>query len=137
MSEAYAQVELRVQEAVNTCRTQLSNQLKPNIAEVARNHRVPEQRLRARLKGRPDKTTVGGRNKALSDAQELAVCDYLDLLDKGSHKARYFMPTKCANSILAEAHPTEKRPPTVSQHWSRRFLERHPQYNLRKQKTKA
>ena len=46
------------------------------------------------------------------------------------------MITDCANAILRRSHPADLDgpPPQVSQHWARRFLERHPEYLVRKQR---
>ena len=43
------------------------------------------------------------------------------------------MIADCANSVLRRAHVGEGPPPQVSEHWARRFLERHPEYHVRKQ----
>ena len=105
MSEAYAQVELRIKDAV----------------DVINNNKM----------------TIGELNKALSDVQEFAVCEYLDLLDKGSHKARYFMVKKGANQKLREPHTSLGPPPTVSAIYPVRFLVQHPEYKIDKQKALA
>ena len=74
-------------------------------------------------------------NRKLSEHQELAICQYLDRLDKIGLPARRFMITDCANAILRRSHPADSNdpPPQVSEHWPRRFLERHPEYLVRKQ----
>ena len=46
------------------------------------------------------------------------------------------MITSCANSFLRRSHTdTTTPPPTASEKWARRFLNRHPEYYIRKQKT--
>jgi len=50
--------------------------------------------------------------------------------------ARLQMITSCANSILLNSHSDSTLPaPIVGEHWSRRFLDRHPEYFIRKQRT--
>lgn len=44
--------------------------------------------------------------------------------------------TSCANYILRRSHTgTTTSHPTISENWARRFLNRHPEYYIRKQKT--
>ena len=46
------------------------------------------------------------------------------------------MIISCAGSVLRQSHAdTTTPPPTVSENWARRFLDRHPEYYVRKQKT--
>jgi len=46
------------------------------------------------------------------------------------------MITTCANAILLHAQEDTLKPtPVDSEHWSRRFLARHPEYHIRKQYT--
>ena len=70
MPDTYRDVEERILEAVED----LEHQDKPNIASTARDFDVPEQRLRKRYQGRASKIEVERQNKALSEAEELAVC---------------------------------------------------------------
>jgi len=75
-------------------------------------------------------------NKRLTEAEELPVCMYLKRLDTIGTSARLPMVTNCANDILKRNHPsgTSDPPPTVSEVWSKRFLARHPEFHIRKQK---
>ena len=72
-------------------------------------------------------------NRKLKEHEELAICAYLDRLDKIGLYTRLFMIADCANAVLRRAHVDEGSPPQVSEHWARRFLERHPEYHVRKQ----
>ena len=100
-----------------------------------REFRVPEQRLRARLVGYLSKQERPATSRRLSEDQELTVCQYLDRLDTIGTTARMIMITSCANSILRRNHTdTTTPPPTVSEKWARRFLNRYPKYYVRKQK---
>ena len=93
-------------------------------------------RLRARSTGCFSKQERPAENKKLSEDQELAVCQYLDRLDTIGTAACMIMITNCANSILRRSHTdTTTPPPTVSEKWARLFLNRHPEYYVRKQKT--
>jgi len=94
---------------------------------------VPLQRLRARWNGRKSKQEVVPRNRKLKEHEELAVCAYLDRLDEIGLHARLFMIADRANAVLRRAHVDEGSPPQVSEHWGRRFLERHPEYHVHKQ----
>lgn len=76
-----------------------------------------------------------GSNHRLSDDQELAVCQYLDRMDNIGTSARLQMVTSCANTILRNAHTSPSPPPVVSNQWANRFLNRHPEYFGRKQKS--
>ena len=71
----------------------------------------------------------------LSDDQELAVCQYLDRMDSIGTSARLQMVTSCANTILRNAHTGPSLPPVVSNQWANGFLNRHPEYFVRKQKS--
>ena len=89
--------------------------------------------MRGRWNGRKAKSDIVPANRKLREHQELAVCSYLDRLDKIGIPARTFMITGCVNSILRRAADGLGPPPAVSEHWARRFLERHPKYLIRKQ----
>lgn len=57
-------------------------------------------------------------NLRLNLAQELALCQYLDTLDKVGISTRRRMLINCANSILQASHPDSTSPPTVSRQWA-------------------
>jgi len=135
MPESYAETEARIEQALH----KLHDCEKPNIAAVAREFQVPVSRLRARWNGRSSKQDLPEPNKRLTDDQELALCLYLRRLDTIGTSARFPMITSCANSILRRSYdlaadPTIP-PPTVSSLWTSRFLKRHPEFHIRKQKT--
>ncbi len=80
--------------------------------------------------------TRPGVGKKLLEEQELAVCHYLDRLDKIETAAKRPMLVHCANTLLRLSHKDQsENPPTVGQNWAKRFLARHPEYSIRKQKT--
>ena len=130
MPDTYHDIEDRISEAIQS----LDNQRKPNIAKTARNFRVPPSRLRNRWNGRQPKSQVVAHNRTLSEAQELAICQYLDHLDREGPKARYKQLEQAANALLKKDYTGRGKPPTVGSHWAGRFLQRHSQYFVRKQK---
>jgi hypothetical protein len=133
-AESYGSLEVRIQEAINIL--QERGEEKPNLAAAAREFELPPQRLRARWNGRQSKFDRPVTNTKLSGDQELAVCLYLDRLDAIGTCARKKMVENCANAILARAHDDpDTEPPVVGSHWTRRFLDRHPEYFIRKQST--
>ena len=136
MSETYTDIEARIQAAC----LKLSELEKPNIAAIAREYSIPEQRLRARAAGQPSRSQRVVGNKRLSEAEELAVCLYLRPLDSIGTAAQSSMLTGCANAILKwNYQPTTESPntppPTVGLAWAPRFLERYPEFHIRKQRS--
>ena len=119
MADSYHEVEDRIDDAINA----LNDAEYPNIARIAREFDVPEQRLRRRFKGVQNKIQCGGRNKKLNEGQELALCHYLDRLDESGVSARPPMLRGAANSILERAHGDSTIPPsTVSKDWTKRYF---------------
>lgn len=49
-------------------------------------------------------------NRTLSEAQELAICQYLDHLDRGGPKARYKQLEQAANALLIRITPVKANP---------------------------
>ena len=99
---------------------------------------MPEQRLGAWWNGRLSKQERNAANKRLTTDQELAICQYVDYLDTIGTVARTIMITSRADSILRRRHTDATTPPpTIRKKWARRFLDRHPEYYVRKQKTLA
>ena len=133
MPDTYHDIESRIADAI----LELGKCENPNVAAVARQFNVPAKRLINRWKGRKSKIECGGHNKALSEAQESALCQYLDNLDGGGPKVRYKQLEQAANSLLKKWYTRSGKPPIVGAHWTARFLQRHPQYVVRKQKPLA
>ncbi len=132
MPEAYSEVEIRVQQAVD----EFYQREDVSIPALAREFNVPEQRLRARCNGRRSYLTKPGANRRLSLVQEKAICEYLDRLDSIGTAARHHMLKQCADTILAAHHPNETTAaPTVGPKWAQQFLNQHPEYSVRRQKT--
>jgi DDE superfamily endonuclease/Tc5 transposase DNA-binding domain len=132
MPRSYQEIEKRVQQALD----HYERSSEPNLAHSASLFDVPYHRLHRRAKGIPSRITVGGYNKALTDDQEKALCQWIDQLDDLGFPLRAAALTSSANSLLRNAHdPTLPDPPrTVGPNWARRFLKRHPEYTCRKRK---
>ena len=136
MSETYTDIEARIQAAC----LKLSELEKPNIAAIAPEYSIPDQRSRARAAGRPSRSQGVVGNKRLSEAEELAVCLYLKRLDSIGTAARIPMLTGCANAILKwNYQPTTESPntppPTVGPAWAPQFLEYYPEFHIHKQRS--
>ena len=93
ITESYAVVESRITQAIDILRQ------RSNIAAAACEFFVPEWRLRARWNDQQSRFERPAASRKFSDAQELAVCQYLDRLDEIGMSARHFMVTKCANAL--------------------------------------
>lgn len=124
---SYFAIEDRITEALSSH----PQNSKPNIAKLAREFAVPESRLRARAKGRATRSDRAAVNQRLTDAEEAALCRYLDVLEEAGLYARQRDITRVANSILWRRDETEL---PVSPAWATRFQKRHPQYFIRSQR---
>ncbi len=132
MSEINLEIEACIQSALVT----YSNDDDITGTVPAREFDVPEQRLSARYRGRVSLSERVGPGQKLNPEQEKAIYLYLDRLDEIGTSARYPMLMSYANSILSQFHMDMATPsPVVSNKWSKRFLARHPEYSVRKQKT--
>ena len=77
MAKLYEEVEACIQEAIAF----ISHRENPiSIAEVAEKFDVPRRQLHNRLNGVPSR--IGHVNRKLSEAEEDAVCGYVERLDK-------------------------------------------------------
>ena len=72
-------------------------------------------------------------NRALTPAQELTLCQYIERLDGMHMSPRLEMITKAANFLLSKSSsPLNIRPTEVGQNWVFHFLARKPEYYKRK-----
>lgn len=131
--EPYVDIEARIQAALTFLHT--TGEETPNLSAIAKRYEIPYHRFRARWLGRLSKQERLSASKKLSDDQEAAVCQYLDRLDTVGTSARIQMVSGCANTILRQAHLGSEPAPLVSEQWARRFLDRYPEYFIRKQQT--
>ena len=123
MASTYAIIEGRIQKAIEAIHTHEN----PNRAEIAREFRVPYERLRSRLKGYQSKTAVRGlHNRALKPDQESALRQYLTKMDELGLPARLHMVQSTANALRAQDFPRWNPPPLLSDKWAKRWLDRQP-----------
>ena len=108
MTSTYAIIEGRIQKAIEAINTREN----PNRAEIAREFRVPCERLRSRLRGYRSKTAVRGlHNRALKPDQESALRQYLTKMDELGLPARLHMVQSTANALRAHNSPRWNPPP--------------------------
>ena len=131
--EPYVDIEARIQAALTFISTTQNDY--PNLASLAKSYEIRLERLRAHWQGRQSKLDRPGANRKLSEDQEAVVCQYLDRLDMLGTSARLQMVSSCANAILQKSYIGSGTAPIVSEQWARRFLARHPEYYIRKQRT--
>ena len=113
---------------------ELENVEKPNIKAWARAKNLPYQRLLARYKGRPSLSERPPNGRKLDESQESALCRYIDFLDSIFFPPKRPVIAAAANAILASNHIGPTKPPTIGDHWLKRFLQRHPEYLSRRQR---
>jgi hypothetical protein len=131
MPEDYSKVEARIKDAIDA----MKREKKPNISHYARRFNVPYQRLRMRWNGKDSRSSRPPTNRLLSEAQELSLCRYINVLDDLDISPLPRMVENCANSILREAHSDKPGPPPqIGEHWLSRFYLRHPEYKIRKRR---
>src|SRR5262249_26237767 len=105
------------------------------MAAVARQFCVDYQRLKRRIQGTNSRSTRPAGNRKLTDSQEEALIAYIERQDSIGVHARVKFISAIANEILARSHLNPSiPPPTVGQHWPARFLKRHPELFVTKQK---
>jgi Tc5 transposase DNA-binding domain len=104
------------------------------VAVVARAHGADRQRVCRRLKGIGGRTTKKPVNYKLSDVQEAALIQYIRTLDEIGMGIRQEQLVSTANSILKQDYIGGGESPVVGEHWSYRFLHRHPELYKMKQK---
>jgi len=134
MSDTYSEAEKRIKQALDEMRALESA---PVIADFARQYDVPYDRLYRRFHGTPSKSDRVPGNRRFLDVEEKAICRYLDRLDKlGLPAQRELLRGAADNILLANWTPAspDEKPPSVGQHWVSRFLGRHPEYTLKRQK---
>ena len=114
MSDTYDASELRVEEAIEAfCHGEF-----PSAAAATKAYDLEPRRLQRHLKGQASKSTCHASNKALTDEQEQAICDYIEHLDSVNMSLTVKLLWGAANYLLAEAHNDDSSPLTVSDHWA-------------------
>ncbi|KFG81468.1 transposase [Metarhizium anisopliae] len=94
---------------------------------AAKEFNISRHRLNRRISGILPKGGRHASNAKLSEPVEVALCRYIDRLDKMNLSIRKEFIRDAANLILrGQSSPTSHRdPPTVGQHWVDRFIKRH------------
>jgi hypothetical protein len=110
MPVTYHEIEERISEAV----AYYENFPDAKIAKIARDFEIPDHRLRYRLKTGKLRIDLGGYNKKLSPAEELALCHILNRLDVIGFSARIGFVRSFVNNLLKRSHLNITPPPLVS-----------------------
>lgn len=132
MTSTYILIENKITEALDS----IADIEKPNIKALARDYNLPYSRLLNRYNGRAPRTHRPPANRLLSFEQEKSLCQYIEALDKLCLPPNRSMIFGAARFLLAQSHTDSTTPaPGLGEHWVKRFLKRHPEYNVRKQKT--
>ena len=124
---SYAAIEARISEACDA----IHDGWYTNSTQAASAYDVPLCRLQRRWNGGTLKSTRASTNKALTEEQEGAIREYIDRLDKINMCVRPQMIVGAANYLIR----FENR--VVGHQSLKRFLERNPEYHIRKQKPLA
>jgi Tc5 transposase DNA-binding domain len=118
MSENSSDTEDRMSNALQA----YHDRSRPKIAQLAREFRVPYQRLKGRVHGRVSRSARPGPNKALDKSQEQALIDWVTLLDNANASLTAQEVEATANEILSRSGSDQH----VSKNWAYRFLKRLP-----------
>lgn len=125
---SYSATEDRITEALAS----INSNSKPNLKKLAEKFAIPYYRLYARANGRLSRSNRPSVNLRLNPTEELALCRYLNIMEEAGLYARYYHIKRTANSILSR-RPEPELP--ISSAWATRFLKRHPEYHIRRQRT--
>ncbi|KAJ5112092.1 hypothetical protein N7532_000137 [Penicillium argentinense] len=121
-----------IEELIEKALEKLHTQSRPNISKVAREFDVPYQRLRSRYRGKKSLFEREPNGRKLDPAQEKALCGWIDYNDSLGVPVKRTQIVAAATSILKLANPSS---PPLSEKWLKRFLQRHPKYNIRRRKS--
>ena len=124
---SYQAIEDRINEALDS----IHDGWYSNCTAAANAYDVPVRRLQRRWNGCNSKSTRDASNKALTEAQEQAIREYISRLDRINMSARPRMIVGAANYLIR----FENR--VVGHQWLSRFLKRNPDFHVRKQKSLA
>ena len=121
MPDSTQKIEDRISEAISF------KESNPNIklTELAKQFHIPRQRLYQRILGRPSKIKHTPTNTRLSRAQETALCNYIDRLDRLNLSVRADLIRDAANRILLQSAPLGQTPTQVGLNWVTRFIRRY------------
>ena len=121
MDQSYSAVESRIQDAINALNTRTNAKVKA----IAREFKVPYDRLRNRLAGAPSKSEMRGlHNRLLTPDQDLALVLFYERLSNAGTPARLNSIKSEANRLLRQTCDPTKPPPTIGPQWVKRWLDR-------------
>ncbi|PVH90566.1 hypothetical protein DM02DRAFT_636728, partial [Periconia macrospinosa] len=124
-------IESRIQRALAS----LPEGEKPNFKALAKEYRVPYQRLLARSKGRASLFDRPSHSLKLTTTQNNALKDYLRQLDDLGIAPQIQQVVQAVNTILKIDHKAEQldtAPPTVSTRWAYAWINREPEIFARR-----
>ncbi|KID93241.1 transposase, partial [Metarhizium majus ARSEF 297] len=121
VQKSKSEVEIRVAEAIQFIEENPGAKLRA----VARNFDVPRSRLRRRQQGVSAREGHPATNTKLSREEEVALCNYIDRLDRANFAVRAEFITDAANYILKERASSTAPPEFVGKLWTTRFIQRH------------
>lgn len=109
------------------------------LSRVARDFGLPRGQLRCRFQGsNAVPHNNNNPNSKLSKAEEKALCNYIDRLDRINLGVNHEILRDAANVILrAKANPKATEIPTVSEVWANRFYKRYGYTRQRQKKMDA
>ncbi|KAF2812589.1 uncharacterized protein BDZ99DRAFT_359032, partial [Mytilinidion resinicola] len=96
--------------------------------QYARDYGLPYDRLLRAYHGGNSRSTRPPINQVLDEAQELALEQFLDHIERISFGIRHRQVVSAANAISSEAYEYDD-PPVVGINWDRRWLKKHAKYN--------
>jgi hypothetical protein len=117
MAQMYEDIEERINKALDIIREESES----SIAKFAREFDVLYGRLLARFHGRIPKTERPGANQHFSEAEDLAICAYIEKTNRISLFPSLAMLESIANGFLRRRHTNPNiLVPTVGEHWTHR-----------------
>lgn len=128
----YFEVESRTQEAIAYKR----QHPEASFRWLGRQFNVGKDRIHRRWTGRhSSKSDRDSTNLKLDSYQDKALCWYLVRLWEIGVPLRFSHIISAANEVLAAAYPSDEDPPTVSDRWPPRWLARHTEFTVRREKS--
>ena len=134
MSSNCKEIETRIQEAIQ----HVKKNPRAKRAKVARDFNVPIGRLRSRLENKPSASSIRGiHRRRLTPEQDLTLELYLRQLIKLGLHPRLRLVERAANKLLLQDCDQSNPPPPLSHAWSKRWMDRFPDFQKVKRKPLA
>jgi hypothetical protein len=134
MSFTYSEIEDRIQQAIEY----LKENSDAKRAKVARDFDVSSQRLRFRLLGKPPASAVREMHgRRLKPDQDLALELYIRKLISFDLNPRLNIIKSAATKLLMQDASESSSPPLISHAWVTRWMQRHPEFQKIKRKSRA